>query len=164
MSENTKVAIEEVKKLLRKQEKIQKWLKKNGKPKNQNIQHKIAFAYAVLDFLYHNECRTHKALLPNSMFFKDGSVVAKGIEDVLNRDVQSFVKKVRSVAFRNPAHWFLFRVAPSRRGQVLGLESKYETISKLVGRLSKSELEDLEDLIQNRYAVELTEEEKNCES
>jgi len=108
--------IRKVKDLLRRQEEIQKWHRRSGREKNPNIQKTIAFGYAVLDFLYYGECRVHKAQMNNYMFFGNcGNSAIKCIEDIHNYKVQSFINKIRKIAFSDYNQWVAFTTHPSRR-------------------------------------------------
>ena len=127
---NMKEKIKKVKGLLRHQEAIQKWHRKNGKAKNPIIQTKIAFGYAVLDFLYHKgKCVNHKGQMSSYMWFGKSSMsCCRCIEDTHNIKVQEFVNKVRKVAFDDYADWLVFTSHPSRRfsGEVNGIKYKVE--------------------------------------
>jgi len=122
--------IKKVRGLLKHQEAIQKWHRKNGKAKNPVIRTKIAFGYAVLDFLLHRgKCVNHTGQMSSYMRFGNFSKSCyRCIEDTHNIKVQEFVNKVRNTAFDDYADWLVFTSHPSRRfsGKVDGIKYKVE--------------------------------------
>ena len=107
-----KKAIADIKVLLREMESTQRWLKSQGKDKNANIQHKIAYSYAVLEFLYKGGNRVHLGRLNSTIINK---TAYRCIEDTNNSDIRCFINKVNTVAFPTYTNFIIFSTQASRR-------------------------------------------------
>jgi len=98
--------------------KIQQWHKDHNIQKSNSIRLKLSLAYAVVEFVTYGRCINHKARLSATDFFKTGrdSATIKCVEDVTgNKDLASYIHKLKRFVFEDYEEWVAFTTLHSRR-------------------------------------------------